>query len=164
MTPEHSEILSHLYETYYIFLVRYAHSILADWDTVEDIVQRVFEIACAKENTLDAIANRKAWLIDTLKLEIKNYRRTAGIRDRYAANFEPDAEYESPDSSLQFDNADYIKPPNVSAEDFEIVKHMAIYGRSCDHTAKLMGISKSACYKRYQRAKKKIKKYYENLK
>ena len=82
MTPEHSEILAHLYETYYIFLVRYAHSILADWDTVEDIVQRVFEIACAKENTLDAIANRKAWLIDTLKLEIKNYRRTAGIRDR----------------------------------------------------------------------------------
>ena len=161
MTFEHSKILGDLYEKYSKYLIRFAYGKLNDWYAAEDVVQRTFEIACRKENILDSDIDAKSWLIDILILELKNYWRASNIRNKYFGEFESGKEYASPDSEIMFDNIDYIKPRDVSDKDFAIVKYVSVYGLSCAEAAKMLGISEAACYKRYQRAKKRIREKFE---
>lgn len=161
MTPEHNRKLGYFYEIYSKELIRFAYGRTNNWQSAEDLVQRTFEIACRKEEILDTDRNIKTWLLDILILEIKNHWRANNTRKKHFEELDPNKEYEHPDSHAQFDNVDYIKPAGISEEDFNIVKLMAVYGLSCAEAADCLQITEAACYKRYQRAKKKIKKLIE---
>lgn len=159
MTPDHNQKLGHLFETYSMELIRFAYGRTKNWHVAEDLVQRTFEIACLKEEVLDTNRNVKTWLLNILIFEIKNYWRAADTHRKHIEQLNSDKEYEYSDSRAQFDNMDYIRPSNISKENFDIVIYMAVYGFSCSETAKLFGISEAACYKRYQRTKEKMKNF-----
>lgn len=158
MTPEQSEWLGQLYEKYNLKLCRYAYSILNDWQASEDMVQRTFEVACKKVSSLNPDTNAFGWLSEILKNEIRNFWRACETQKKYFSEFDPKVQYEHPDSAKYFDNLDYIRPKEVSAEDFTILKYVTVYGYTCSETAKLLKISSAACYKRYQRARKRAEK------
>lgn len=160
MSPEQSRKLGHYYETFRKDLLRFAHSKVKAWGEAEDLVQRTFVIACTKADALDNIGNPKAWLTKILFGEIKNYWRTAETHKSYIEEINSDNEYEAPVQDTLLSYLDYIKPAGLSEEDFQIIKYITVYGFTCEEAAKILGISKAACSKRFQRAKKKLKKFF----
>ena len=164
MTTEQSEMLGYLYDKYYKSLCRYAYSMLHDWQTAEDLVQHTFEVACKKIGSVVPDTNLFVWLKNILDFEIKNFWRALETRKKFFADINPEIQYKHPDSNKYFSSIDYIKPKNFPDEDFYIIVYTAIYGFTCEEIAKPLGISKEACFKRLQRAKKRLRKIYENLK
>lgn len=164
MTPEQSEMLGYLYDKYYRSLYRYACTFFEDWQTAEDLVQHTFEVACKKIGSAEPDTNLFAWLKNILDYEIKNYWRALETRKKFFADLDPERQYKHPDSDKYFSSIDYIKPKNISDEDFYIIVYTSIYGFTCEEIAKQLRISKEACFKRLQRAKKRLRKIYEKLK
>lgn len=160
MSPEQSRKLGYYYEAFSKDLLRFAHSKVRDWSEAEDLVQRTFVIACAKVEILDMTRNPKAWLTEILFGEIKNYWRAIETRSSHIEVIDHDKEYEAPVQDTLLSYLDYIRPTEVSEQDFQILKYMTVCGFTCEETAKVFGISKAACSKRFQRAKKKLKKYF----
>ncbi len=157
MTPVHREVLGLLYKKFYYYLCKYASASVSDWQTVENLVQRTFEIACKKDGVLDSDEEPLSWLIKILTYEIKNYWRAEQTRGKYFEELNPEVQIEDTNSENIFDNINYLKPSDVSDEDFDIVKSIVLYGYTYTEVAKQLGISESACYKRVQRAKERIK-------
>lgn len=160
MSPEQSRKLGLYYETFSRDLLRFAHSKVKDWTAAEDLVQRTFVIACAKADILDTTQNPKAWLTETLFREIKNYWRAVETYNSHFEEFGLEKECRSPGEINLLNFLEYIKPAEISENEFQIIKLMAVYGFTCEETAKILGISKTACSKRYQRAKRKMRKYF----
>ncbi len=160
MSPEQSRKLGYYYETFSKELLRFAHSKVRDWEEAKDLVQRTFVIACTKADVLDNVGNPRAWLTEILFGEIKNYWRAAETHYSHIEEIDPNKEYEAPIQDTLLSYLDYIRPAEVSEEDFQIVKYLTVYGFTCEETAKVFGISKAACSKRFQRAKKNLKKYF----
>ena len=155
MTPEHNKIIEQLYLEMYDMLFSYARCSFAEESLAEEAVQETFRIACQKPEQLCESASPKGWLVNTLKFTIQNMKRT---RERARQLL----------SAYLIEQSEHItcsedKLPiqmlygNVfDTEDFQLIKEMAIDGKSHLEMAKARGITVSTCKKRVQRAKEKL--------
>ncbi|MBR3294563.1 MAG: RNA polymerase sigma factor [Oscillospiraceae bacterium] len=164
MTPEHETLIEHLFKEYHRFLCISAYEVLQDWMLAEDAVQRTFEIACQKEEILDTLERPRLWLTQILRNVVKNMWRAQKTQNKYFEELSPEREDSLPDYRNVEDDINYLKPRHISQEDFNIFKSVVIYGFTCAQVAEYFGLSEAACYKRVQRTKKKMQKFFEREK
>lgn len=157
MNKEERDAIEALYLQMYDLLISYALSSLQSESLAEEAVQEAFRIACMKSDALLTSPNPKGWMINTLKYTIANQKRTRTAATRVLAA------YMSAQSQELLVSEDSIKLEvmyqNVAdSEEFQLLKEMAIEGRSHLEMAEKRGISVAACKKRVQRAKDFLKK------
>lgn len=157
MTHEEREHIEELYIDMYDLLMSYAISSLEKESLAEEAVQEAFRIACMKPDALISSPNPRGWIINTLKFTIANQKRNRDAATRvlaaYMSSMEPELVISQDKVRLE------ILYENVAGSDeFQLLKEMAVDGRSHLEMAEKRGISVSACKKRVQRAKEYLKK------
>lgn len=144
----------------YYQLIVYAISTLYDHSLAEEAVQDTFRIACAKASNFLSSPNPRGWLLNTLKYVIKNM-----IRSRASLNNLILCSFDLIENSIIIDtdisNIDFLYSDIVDSAEYELLKRIALDKYTILEAAQELGISVEACKKRVQRAKKKLKKYFE---
>lgn len=157
MNPEYSKIIEQLYLDMYDMLITYARCSFQEESLAEEAVQETFQIACQKPEKLCESVNPKGWLVNTLKFTILNMKRNREharqILSRYLLSQQEDIAFFEDKLCLQLMYEDI-----ADMEEFQLIKEMAIDGKSHLEMANARGISVSACKKRVQRAKETLKK------
>ncbi len=152
MDEQYRDRLSDLYLEMYPLLFEYARSSLLNNALAEEAVQDTFAVACQKADALFDSPNPKGWLVNTLKYVIANTRRSRDAAARILAEcLETDAEEitatkDDLDVSLLYGDL-------AQTDEFQLIKEMALEGKSYLEMAKARNIRVDACRKRIQRAK-----------
>lgn len=157
MNPEYSERIEQLYLEMYNMLITYARCSFEEESLAEEAVQETFRIACQKPDKLCESINPKGWLVNTLKFTIRNMKRSRENARRILSSYLIVQEecVALPEDKLCLQ----VMYEDVShLEEFKLLKEMAIDGRSHLEMANARGITVSACKKRVQRAKEKLKR------
>lgn len=156
MTSAQSKFIEKLYLEMFDMLMAYARASLENEALAEEAVQETFRIACLKPDDLMTCPNPKGWIINTLKYTIQNSRRSRDkamiLLTEYMASHNEDA-FSEDRLSLE------VTYGNIAQTDeFQLIKELALEGRSHLEMAQKRGISVAACKKRVQRAKEFLKK------
>ena len=156
MTAEQSNLIEELYMTMFEKLLTYASSLLKEPALAEEAVQETFHIACKKPEQLFESPNPKGWLVNTLKFTIRNMKHnqesTRQLLTKYTVVQSKDITFSEDAIRLELMYEDI-----ADTEEFNLLREMAIDGKSHLEMASARGISVSACKKRVQRAKEKLK-------
>ena len=157
MNPEYSEMIEQLYLEMYDMLLTYARCSFQEESLAEEAVQETFQIACQKPDKLCDSVNPKGWLVNTLKFTILNMKRNREhalqILSGYLVSQQENVVFSEDKLCLQLMYEDI-----ADTDEFQLIKEMAIDGKSHLEMANARGISVSACKKRVQRAKETLKK------
>jgi RNA polymerase sigma-70 factor (ECF subfamily) len=141
-------------------LLAYAQSTMNDRSQAEEAVQDTFRIACAKADKFLLSPNPKGWLFNTLKNVIKNkVRSRVYLKDIVVSSFEIDENILFVDTDVL--DVDFMYSDLTNVEDYKLLKKIALDKCSMIEVADEIGISVEACKKRVQRAKKKLKNFFE---
>lgn len=156
MDKKYSEKIEQLYLEMYDMLLIYAQCSFVEDALAEEAVQETFRIACQKPEKLCESVNPKGWLVNTLKFTIRNMKRSREnarqILSSYLIAQNESVAFSEDKMCLQ------VMYEDVShMEEFRLLKEMAIDGRSHLEMAGARGITVSACKKRVQRAKERLK-------
>lgn len=151
------EFLEQLYRGMYAPLLRYAQFALEDQGLAEEAVQEAFATAWRRVEVLMDSPNPQGWMMETLKHVIQATRRSRD-RARWAAQA---AEKAGEVTATDEENLDTIYGDLVGQEAYELLKAYALEHQSVEELARARGISREACKKQLQRARKKLKKYFE---
>ena len=137
-------------------LLIYASASLEEPALAEEAVQETFQIACQKPMQLLSSGNPKGWLVNTLKYTICNMKRRRDSARQLLAKY---LISQTKDIAISEDNLrlDLMYENIAETDEFQILRQMAIEGKSHLEMATERGISISACKKRVQRAKEKLK-------
>ena len=155
MNVTHSKMIEELYLEMFDKLKAYAHSVLESDALAEEAVQETFRIACQKPESVYNSPNPQGWIFNTLKYTIRNIQcsraNTKRLLEMYLLAHAGDAAFSDDRLSIE------ITYENVAdTEEFQLLKELAIEGKSHEEMAKARGITVSACKKRVQRAKEKL--------
>lgn len=156
MTSAQSKFIEKLYMEMFDMLMAYARASLENEALAEEAVQETFRIACIKPDDLMTCPNPKGWIINTLKYTIQNSRRSRDkamiLLTEYMASHNEEA-FSEDRVSLE------VTYGNIAqTEEFQLIRELALEGRSHLEMAQKRGISVAACKKRVQRAKEFLKK------
>lgn len=156
MTSAQSKFIEKLYLEMFDMLMAYARASLENEALAEEAVQETFRIACLKPDDLMTCPNPKGWIINTLKYTIQNSRRSRDkaviLLTEYMASHNEEA------FSEDHVSLDVTYGNIAQTDEFQLIKELALEGRSHLEMAQKRGISVSACKKRVQRAKEFLKK------
>lgn len=157
MTSDQHKRIEVFYLEMYEQLFIYAQNALKNESLAEEAIQETFRIVCTKPEDLLSSPNPKGWIINTLKYTMQNMRRN---RDRTNVLL---AQYLAAHSNSDAFSEDRISLEvtyeNVAhSEEFQLIKEMAIEGKSHLEMAQARGISVDACKKRVQRAKEFLRR------
>lgn len=149
--------IEQIYLEMFDLLMSYAISSLQNESLAEEAVQETFRIACMKPHELLSSPNPKGWIINTLKYTIANQKRSRAASTRLLTAY---ISSQSQDLLVTNDKIqlELIYENVADSEEFQLLKEMAIEGRSHLEMAEKRGISVAACKKRVQRAKEFLKK------
>ena len=157
MTIEEREKISQLYLEMYDLLLSYSLSSLTNESLAEEAVQETFRIACMKPEALFGSQNPKGWLLNTLKYTISNIKRSHAAATRlmavYITSQDPDLLVSEEGLPLEIMYEDIAE-----SDEFQLIREMAVEGRSHLEMAQKRGITVAACKKRVQRAKEYLRK------
>jgi RNA polymerase sigma-70 factor (ECF subfamily) len=157
------KFIDELYLDMFGKLYSYAMTVLRDESMAEEAVQETFRVVCIKPRELMESRNPRGYLVVTLKNVIRNMRAAKARYARYIVDAESvDVENIEGGKNEEFYEDFYINI--VGIEDYKLLKRMAIDGYTVGEIAQELGITAGACYKRIERAKKKLKKYLEKNK
>jgi RNA polymerase sigma-70 factor (ECF subfamily) len=157
------KFIDELYLDMFGKLYSYAMTVLRDESMAEEAVQETFRVVCIKPRELMESRNPRGYLVVTLKNVIRNMRAAKARYARYIVDAESvDVENIEGGKNEEFYEDFYINI--VGIEDYKLLKCMAIDGYTVGEIAQKLGITAGACYKRIERAKKKLKKYLEKNK
>ena len=152
------EFLEQLYRSMYAPLLRYAqYALEGDALLAEEAVQEAFATAWRRIDVLMASPNPQGWMMETLKHVIQATRRSRD-RARWAAQAVEEA---GEVAATDEENLDTIYGDLVGQAAYELMKEYALEHQSVDELARARGLSREACKKQLQRARKKLKKYFE---
>lgn len=157
MNAQQSKMIEQLYLEMHDLLMAYARSSLEGENLAEEAVQETFRIACVKPECLCESPNPKGWLINALKYTIQNMKRTRENANRLLIA------YMASQGSGMAVSQDGIRleilyEDVAELEEFQLLKELAVEGKSHLEMARERGISLNACKKRVQRAKEMLKK------
>lgn len=156
MTAEQRRKIEELYLEMFDMLLTYASASLEEPALAEEAVQETFQVACQKPMQLLSSENPKGWLVNTLKYTICNMKRRRDSARQLLAKY---LISQTKDIAISEDNLrlDLMYENIAETDEFQILRQMAIEGKSHLEMATERGISISACKKRVQRAKEKLK-------
>lgn len=157
MNAEHSKQIEELYFELYDKLMAYACSSMENISLAEEAVQETFRIACQKPESVCNSANPQGWIFVTLKNTIRNIRSNRAsakfLLEQYLLTHASEIVFS--DNKLSID----VMYENVAElDEFQLLKEMALEGKSHQEMAEKRGITVSACKKRMQRAKELLQK------
>lgn len=156
MDDTQTEIIEAAFQTHYSRLVAYAEYHLGSKELAEEAVQEVFRAACAKPQKVIDNPNVSAWLFTALKLEIKKDLRCLEKDRKIISELTiRNRAYATIDETMDIDT---IYPLQSNTPDFELMRQIALEGKSHLELSRELGISLSACKKRAQRARDKLRK------
>lgn len=157
MTSDQRRRIEAFYLEMYELLFIYARNTLDNDSLAEEAIQETFRIVCQKPEDLLSSPNPKGWIINTLKFTIQNIKRS---RDRanilltqYIAAHSSSVAFSEDRISLE------VTYENVAhSEEFQLIKEIAVEGKSHLEIAQTRGITVAACKKRVQRAKEFLRR------
>ena len=157
MTSDQRRRIEAFYLEMYELLFIYARNTLDNDSLAEEAIQETFRIVCQKPEDLLSSPNPKGWIINTLKFTIQNMKRS---RDRanilltqYIAAHSSSVAFSEDRISLE------VTYENVAhSEEFQLIKEIAVEGKSHLEIAQTRGITVAACKKRVQRAKEFLRR------
>lgn len=156
MNAEQNKLIEQLYLELFDCMMAYARSSLRSESQAEEAVQETFRIACMKPEELYISLNPQGWLLKTLKFTIQNKKRTndnaVRLMTDYIARHSNDTAFSEDKVPLEI-----LYGPLAQSEEFQLLREMAVEGRSQLEMAQDRGISLNACKKRVQRAKEYLK-------
>ena len=157
MNAVHSKQIEDLYREMFDKLKAYARSVLENDALAEEAVQETFRIACQKPEDVCSCPSPQGWIFITLKNTIRNIQSNRATAKRILEMYllVEAGETAFSDDKLRIE----IAYENVAdTEEFQLLKEMAIEGKSHEEMAAARGITVSAGKKRVQRAKEKLQK------
>ena len=157
MTTEEKTKIEQLYLEMYDLLLSYSLSSLTNESLAEEAVQETFRIVCMKPEALFGSPNPKGWLLNTLKYTISNIKRSRAAATRLMAVYMTS---QDPDLLVSEDGMplEVLYEDIAGTDEFQLIREMAVEGRSHLEMAQKRGISVAACKKRVQRAKEYLRK------
>jgi len=161
MTQAQSDFIDRMYLEMHNLLFEYACAHLENEAIAEEAVQETFRIACQKPQELYACPNPKGWMMNVLKNVICNIRKNQSTAKRVLGEYLQfqaqilQSANDSLDVNLLFHDI-------ASLEEFQMVKEMALEGKTYLELSQEWGISVEACRKRMQRARDLLRKKMKN--
>lgn len=156
MTSDQRKSVEEFYLEMFDLLLIYAQNALSNESLAEEAIQETFRIVCMKPEDLLSSPNPKGWIINTLKYTIQNMKRS---RDKANVLL---TQYLAAHSSVAFSEDRIsleVAYENVAqSEEFQLIREMAVEGKSHLEMAQARGISVAACKKRVQRAKEFLRR------
>ena len=155
MDATHSKMIEELYLEMFDKLKAYARSVLESDALAEEAVQETFRIACQKPESVYNCPNPQGWIFIALKNTIRNIQSNRATAKRILEMY---LLVEAGQTAFSDDRLSIeVTYENVAdTEEFQLLKELAIEGKSHEEMAKARGITVSACKKRVQRAKEKL--------
>lgn len=157
MNAEQNKLLDELYRKMYRFLLCYARSALNNESIAEEAVQETFVIACRRIERVCESKNPQGWLVETLKLVIKNLNRRQQTAQKVIsdlAEYRPDLVV-SPEGHMDIKQ---VYGDVADTKEFQLVYAIAVEGQSYIEIAEAAGITVSTCRKRFERAIKYLQR------
>lgn len=157
LTAAQRKKIEAFYLELYELLLIYARNALDNESLAEEAVQETFRIVCTKPEDLLSSPNPKGWIVNTLKYTIQNMKRSRdkanALLTQYLAANSSSGAYSEDQISLEavYENVAY-------SEEFQLIREMAVEGKSHLEMAQSRGISVAACKKRVQRAKELLQR------
>lgn len=157
MTSDQRNRIESFYLEMYDLLFLYSRKAFENDSLAEEAIQETFRIVCMKPEDLLRSPNPKGWIINTLKYTIQNMKRsrdkTNVLLTQYLAAHSNSVAFSEDRISLE------VTYENVAhSEEFQLIKEIAVDGKSHLEMAASRGISVDACKKRVQRAKEFLKR------
>ena len=152
------EYFNFLYQEMYDMLISYADSAMGQQHALaEELVQDTFKLCWVNLGVVMGSPNPRGWLVDTLKNVIRNSRRSQNriiklllaLNSVYRISTTDELDLDTIYGDLK-DDPDYI-----------LLKEFVVDCRPIKELAQARGISVDNCKKRIQRAKERLKKYFE---
>lgn len=162
LKPDEHDFIEELYKKEYSALSDYAKTVMSGAWAAEDVVQDTFLMACTRVGMLMEHPKPGGWLLLTLKNNIRNYWR---VRQNLTKNIvdvplEEWLNYLSNDKTPE-DDFDILYGDLVEHKEYDILKKFVIEGYSIGMIALEYGVSANTCRQRIFRAKKMLRKIYE---
>lgn len=158
MTEHQNAFIDQMFLEMYHNLFEYADAQLSDEFLAEEAVQETFRIACQKPDDLCSSPNPKGWLKNVLKNVISNTRRHQNAVLRIQSDY-----YHSLLDNILWDeepvSVETLYGDIVNLDEFQLVKAMALEGKTYSDLSEEWGISIPTCRKRMQRARKHLQKW-----
>lgn len=157
LTAEQCKRIEAFYLDMYDLLLIYARNSLDNESLAEEAIQETFRIVCTKPEDLLSSPNPKGWIVNALKYTIQNMKRS---RDKANALLTQYLASNSGGGGVSEDRISLeVTYENVAhSEEFQLIKEMAVEGKSHLEMAQSRGISVAACKKRVQRAKEFLRR------
>lgn len=157
MNAEQDKMIEELFRKLYRFLLNYAESSLKNKPLSEEAVQETFAIACQRVDRVCSSENPEGWLVETLKLVIKNIERRQQTAKKIISEL---TEYRPDLVAAPGDEVDLklLYGDVANTKEFRMVYAIAVEGKSYIEIAEAEGITAAACRKRFERAKKYLQK------
>lgn len=157
MNREQEKIIEALFLDLYPFLVKYADSVLNNFALAEEAVQETFAVACRRADVVCESENPKGWLVETLKLIIRNTERRQISANKVISSF---AEYSPILAAAPADHIDLtaLYGNIANTKEFKLMYAVAIEGHPFLEISQKEGISVATCRKRFERARKYLQK------
>lgn len=153
-----NDLIEQLYKEMYQQMMAYGFAIFKDEELAGDAIQEAFRIACSKPAELFSSNNPKGWMVKTLRNVISNIKRD---QKKTSSMFVSYMTLEKNISSTNAEFTDIHYSDLLDPDEYKLVKMIAIQQYKIQDAADVLGISREACKKRYQRAKEKMKKILE---
>lgn len=153
------DYIESLYRKEALLLFRYSKVLFDNPSIAEETVQETFIIACLNYKKLIASPNPEGWIMNTHKNVCRNFKKTT---NRYLNQM---ISLDGIPLSSQYTEDVYdddALASFVTTEDFIILKKIILDGYSHKDLAEELGISIDACKKRFQRAKQRFKKNFND--
>ena len=156
------EQITRLYQDMYGRMVAYAASVLEDRSLAEEVVQDTFCIFCGKAELVLQHENPQGWLMRTLQNVMRNMLRHRAVMNRLIMQ---SLQVEELEELLVYDeeDVDLLYGDLAARSDFQLLKRVALDGRTMLETAQECGITVEACKKRIQRIRAHLKKKLSNF-
>lgn len=150
-SAQHKKIEAFYLEMYDLLFI-YARKAMENDALAEEAIQETFRIVCTKPEDFISSPNPKGWIINTLKYTIQNMRHNRDRANVLLTQYL--AAHSNSDAFLEDQISLEVTYENVAhSEEFQLIKEMAVDGKSHLEMAHSRGISVDACKKRVQRAK-----------
>lgn len=151
------EEIEKYYKEMYPLMFAYAKKQLASESLAEEAVHETFRIACQRPDAFSESLNPQGWLMVTLRNVICSTKREEWSAREVMWKYSSARLREAGETPFDVD-VELLYGELAQTDDFGLLKEKVLGGKTHYEIAQELGISVSACQKRFQRAKENILK------
>ncbi len=155
-----NDMIDTLYHTMWKRLLFYANTVLQNPDLAAEAVQDVFRIACSRPSAVLNSENPRGWLMNTLKNVLRDIQRAEAKQASLAIKIQSTKIFDPGDKVSDDVNIRLMCQRFLGEDDYTLIEMVIFQKYTLAEAAQKLGITLEACKKRFQRAKKKLKKFF----